>query len=392
MNIASVFLKKGKEGPILHGSPWVYSGSVEKIEDYKEPGQMCDIFSYKNKFVARGYVNTKSQITCRVLAHRAIELDRNFLKEKIETAFNLRKQFVIPFTNAYRLIHSEGDFLPGLIVDVYNKGIVCQFLTAGMESFKQDVVSILRELFKPDFIYEKSDTSAMAKEGLKSIRQNLYGDVKSEIMIQEYGHTFSINPQSGQKTGFFLDQRDSRYLLGEISRNKRVCDCFSYTGGFSVYAGAGGAKSIVSVDESVHVFSIAEKNISLNNINTARFIQKDVFRFLRETDSQYDIIVLDPPPFARSKSSVKEALTGYKELNIQAIKKLSPGGILFSFSCSQAISTELFQQILFNSAIEARKEIQILRRIGQPVDHPVNIYHREGEYLKGFILKVIGGM
>lgn len=352
---------------------------------------MCDILSSKGEFLARGYANPKSQITCRVLSREMIPIDANFFRERIRKAYKCRKRFIPQATNAFRLINSEGDFLPGLIVDVYGKGVCCQFLTAGMERWKRDIVSILAEELRPDYIYERSDTPSRAEEGLEPSKGLLMGTLDSPTEILENGHHFWVDLEGGQKTGFFLDQRENRRLVESLSKSKRVCDCFCYTGAFSIYAASGGARSVTCVDSSSKALEMVEENFVLNDFEDfpKELICVDVFEFLRSDKSEYDLIVLDPPAFAKDRASVKGAAKGYKDINLLALNRLTANGILVTFSCSHHISPALFQQILFAAAVDSGRRVQIIKRLGHPYDHPINIFHQEGEYLKGFVLRVV---
>jgi len=389
--LARVILKKGREKPILRGHPWVFSGAVQSIEDLSEEGQLCDILSSKGEFLARGYANPRSQITCRLLSREKVPIDASFFRERIRKAHDHRKRFIPPDTNAFRLINSEGDFLPGLIVDVYGKGVCCQFLTAGMERWKREIVSILADELRPDYVYERSDTPSRAEEGLEPSKGLLMGTLDSPTEILENGHRFWVDVEGGQKTGFFLDQRENRGLVKALSKGRRVCDCFCYTGAFSIYAASGGARSVTCVDSSSKALGMAEENFVLNDLEAfpRELICVDVFEFLRSDKSEYDLIILDPPAFAKDKASLKGAARGYKDINLLALKRLTANGILVTFSCSHHISPILFQQILFAAAVDSGRRVQIIKRLAHPFDHPTNISHREGEYLKGFVLRVV---
>ncbi len=389
--IARIVLKAGREKPILQGHPWIYSGAIDKMENYTLPGQLADVFSSDGQFLARGYVNEYSQITCRILTREKEAIDREFFRERFQKAFHLRQQWISAYTNAYRLINSEGDFLPGLIVDVYRNGLVCQFLTAGMERQKEVILQLLIEMFEPEFIFERSDTGPRQEEGLQQVKRLLYGKLPKELIITEYGVHFKVDILQGQKTGFYLDQRENRLLVREFSQGKKVLDCFSYSGGFSLFAAKGGAASITAVDSSLRAIELLQENFELNEFPRLpkRFERADVFDFLREDTEEYDLIVLDPPSFARSQKAVKKAARGYKDINMLAFRRLRPGGFLFTFSCSHFIDPKLFQQIVFAAAADVGRPVQILRRLGHGIDHPISIYHPEGEYLKGLLIHVV---
>jgi 23S rRNA (cytosine1962-C5)-methyltransferase len=387
---AKIFLKRGKERPILRGHPWVFSGAVESIEGYENPGDLCDVHAHDGSFLARGYANRRSQITCRILTREDVPIDRGLFGERIERALKYRRDRLPPETDAYRLVNAEGDLLPGLTVDVYGKGLVCQFQAAGMERWKEQIVSLLMDLLRPDFIFERSDLIARQEEGLKPASGLLSGRLDGPVEIREHGHRFLADVSAGQKTGFYLDQRENRRLFASLAAGKRVCDCFCYTGGFSVYGATAGAAAITAVDSSRAALDLARKHLSLNVPGQASsdLICQDVFTYLRELPGPFDLMVVDPPPFARRASDRPQASRGYKDVNLWALKNLSPGGHLLTFSCSRAIDWKLFGQIIFAAAVDAGREVQIVARLGMPPDHPVSIFHPQGEYLKGLALHV----
>jgi len=389
-SLPKVILKPQKEKPVLAQHPWIFSGAIKNVEGSFDTGDLVSVYNHAGQFLAKGYINPDSQIRVRLLTFRDEEINADFFRKKIETALLLRKEWVPAETNAFRLIHSEGDFIPGLIVDQYADFLVVQFLTAGIEQLKDPIVQVLADVVKPKGIFEKDDSDARAFEGLPERLALLYGDAPPEfIAIQENGMKFSVNVHAGQKTGFFLDQRESRKRVMEHSKGKRVLNCFAYTGGFSVYAAKGGAKEVVSVEISKDALSVCEKNMKLNGFDGPNFQYhtEDVFDFLRKPQEPYDLIILDPPAFAPNRNAVMQASRGYKDINMNALKLLKPGGLLFTYSCSHHIDPVLFQQILFGAAKDAGVRVQILEKISNPPDHPVSIYHPEGEYLKGVILR-----
>ncbi|MBI4972152.1 MAG: class I SAM-dependent rRNA methyltransferase [Candidatus Omnitrophica bacterium] len=389
--IPKVILKPQKEKPVLARHPWVFSGAIKTIDGSFDKGDIVTVHDYRGHFLAKGYINSESQITVRLLSfEEGEEFDTAFFRRKIENAIELRKEWVNRETNAFRLIHSEGDFLPGLIVDQYADFLVVQFLTAGMERLKVQIVEALAGVLKPKGIFEKDDSDARAFEKLPERLALLLGDAPPEfIAVLENGFKFSVNVHSGQKTGFFLDQRENRLRVMEHSKGKRVLNCFAYTGGFSVFAAGGDAREVVSVEISRDALKTAEHNMKSNGFEGARYqyVLEDVFNFLRKKQEPFDVIILDPPAFAPNRSSVPQATRGYKDINLYALKMLKPGGLLFTYSCSQHIDFVLFQQILFGAAKDAACRVQILEKSSNPPDHPVSIYHPEGEYLKGFILR-----
>jgi len=384
-----IILKRDKEKPVLGRHPWIFSGAIENVEGKFSKGDVVLIYSHRGDFLAKGYFNPESQISVRILSFCDEEISLDFFKRRIEEAYAIRKGWVPPETDAYRLIHSEGDFLPGLIVDRYADFLVVQFLTAGMEQLKDYIVEALDSTMHPKGIFEKDDSDVRAFEGLPERLALLRGEAPPEsIRVQEYGNKFLVDVHGGQKTGFYLDQRENRRRVMFHSANRRVLNCFGYTGAFSVYAAKGGANEIVTVESSQQALRLAEKNMTLNGFDSPRYqyITEDVFKFLRKEEKPFDLIILDPPAFAPTKASVMQATRGYKDINRLALKLLAPSGLLFTYSCSHHIDSVLFQQVLFAAAKDAGVNARILEKSSNPFDHPVNIYHPEGEYLKGFVL------
>jgi len=387
-----VILKRGKEKPILRGHPWVFSGAVAKVEGEVSPGDDGEVYSIDGQFLGIGHLNPRSQIILRLLTQKKEELKIDFFRERLSRAAFLRKIWLKGKTNAYRMVNGEGDFLPGLIVDCYGKIFVLQCLTAGMERLKGLLTDLLVNDFLPQSIYERSDAATRKEEGLSEATGLLYGnEVPDRIEIEEYGCRFRVNVKRGQKTGFYLDQRENRFALKELSHGKKILDCFSYTGAFSVYAGLGGAKEVTLIDSSEEALDMAEEQFDINHLPKLprRLIHGDAFKVMRGLDDECDIVILDPPPFAKKKGHLPRASRGYKDLNLQAFRLLKQGGLLFTFSCSHHMSWDLFQKIVFAAAVDAGKRVQLLGRRGHPVDHPINLYHPEGEYLKGLICRVL---
>jgi len=315
----------------------------------------------------------------------------SFFQERISRASRWRENFLKGKTNAYRIVNGEGDFLPGLIVDRYGETLVLQSLTAGIERIKGTLVELLSKELKPHSIYERSDVSARREEGLPEVTGFLFGkEVSDRIEIEEYGCHFQVDVKGGQKTGFYVDQRENRSDLKTLSQGKKILDVFCYTGAFSIYAGLGGAEEITLVDSSEEALKRAEEHFHLNQLGQIprRSIRGDAFEILRSLDPGYDLVILDPPPFAKRKGHVPGASKGYKDLNLQAFRLLKRGGLLFTFSCSHHVTWDLFQKIVFSAGVDAGKEVQVLARRGQPMDHPINLSHPEGEYLKGFVCRV----
>jgi 23S rRNA (cytosine1962-C5)-methyltransferase len=389
---ARIYLKPGREIPVLRGHPWIFSGAIERTDGAPDTAAIADIFDSREHWLARGVLNPASQIRVRVLTWRDEPLDDGFFARRIARALALRKRSVARATTAYRLINGEGDFLPGLIVDRYGDFLICQFLTAGSELFKQTVIARLAELPDVNGLYEKSDGKVRQEEGLAASVGVLAGTEPPEIIeIQENGYRFRVDVKRGQKTGFFLDQRENRLFLSALARDAAVLNCFCYTGAFSIYALAGGARSVVSLDSSRPALELAEQNLSLNHFaeNNAELVKGDAFSYLKECRAKFDVIVLDPPSLAHRRADVDAAAGGYKFLNLHALKHLNSGGFLLTFSCSQHVSAELFQKVVFGAAADTGRRFNIVKKLGPAVDHPFSLHHPEGEYLKGLAVHVL---
>jgi 23S rRNA (cytosine1962-C5)-methyltransferase len=387
-----IILKKGKEMPLLRGHPWVFSGAVAKIEGEVSPGDLGEIYSEDGQYLGAGHLNPASQIILRLLTRKKEPVDIPFFRERISRAARLRETFLKGKTNAHRIVNGEGDFLPGLIVDRYGETLVLQSLTAGVERLKGSLVDLLVSEMKPRSIYERSDVATRRQEDLPEVTGLLFGkEVSNRIEIQEYGFHFQVDVRGGQKTGFYLDQRENRSDLKNLSQGSKVLDCFSYTGAFSIYAGSGGAEELTLLDSSEEALKRAEEHFHLNALERIphRFIRGDAFEVLRSLEPDYDIVILDPPPFAKRKGNLSGASRGYKDINLQALRLLKRGGFLFTFCCSHHVSWDLFQKIIFSAAVDGGREVQLLVRKGHPADHPVNLCHLEGEYLKGFLCRVL---
>jgi 23S rRNA (cytosine1962-C5)-methyltransferase len=386
-----IYLKNGREAPILRGHPWIFSGAIEKVEGDHEDIGVADIFDAQRHWIARGLFNVNSQIRVRLVTWKDEPIDRKFFLRRFSQALSLREEHFSATTNAYRLINGEGDFLPGLIVDRYNDFLVCQFFTAGMEMFKGDIVGALGDLINVRGIYNRSEGKMRDEEGLEPAVGGLAGETPPDtISIVENGKKFLVDVKGGQKTGFFLDQRDNRAFLSTLAPGQRMLNCFSYSGAFSVYGFSGGAKSIVTLDSSRPALELAEQNLALNGFETAEgeLLKADAFTYLKEFDSNFDLIVLDPPSLAHRRSDVSAATGAYKFLNLHALRHLNPGGVLLTFSCSQHLTADLFQKVVFGAAVDAGRKVTILKKLGHSIDHPVSLHHPEGDYLKGLALRV----
>lgn len=391
-----VKLKKGRDKSVLRKHPWIFSGAINSLEDVTINGQTVEVFSFDGKFLGYGSYSLQSQIAVRLYSFDKNELvDRDFFIKRISDAVSLRNNLINKeTTNAYRIINSESDSLPGLIVDKYNQTLVCQFLSAGAEFWKKDITEILIQQLNPTTIFERSDSDVRLKEGLQQSKGVLWGQEPDGLIeIVENGKKFFVDIRNGHKTGFYIDQRDNREILTEYCNGKNVLNCFSYSGGFSVYAIKSGATKVTNIDSSKEALDLAEKNFSLNKIESNRYenINDDVFtvlRTFRDSRKEFDVIVLDPPKFAESFSQVEKASRGYKDINLLALKLLKKDGLLFTFSCSGHISFELFTKIVSDAALDSGKTIQIIRYLHQSKDHPIITNFPESLYLKGLICSV----
>ena len=389
----SVTLKKSADSFIKRKHPWIFSGAIEKVEGNPSNGQTVKIFTSNKTIVGSGSFSPSSQIRVRVWSFNPEEkIDSDFFRKKILAASETRKQFIdTSQTSAYRIINAESDGLPGLIVDRYSDFLVCQFLSSGTEFSKEIIIAILDEIFNPAGIYERSDVEVRTKEALQPAKGLLKGNPQNDLIeVDENGFKFLVDIKEGHKTGFYLDQRDNRKLVSEFSNGKNVLNCFSYTGGFSVYALASGAEKVTQVEASSSAIELSVKNLELNNLDSSSVenINGDVFevlRKLRDERKTFDVIILDPPKFTESASQIQKASRGYKDINLLAFKLLNPSGILFTFSCSGHISPELFQKIVAGAALDSGREVKIIKQISQSSDHPVSLNFPEGLYLKGLV-------
>lgn len=392
MEYKRVFLKKGKEESLKRFHPWVFSGAIAKMDNGVEEGDIVAVYSYSGEFIAMGHFQIGS-ITVRVLDFAQRDIDADFFFDRLQKAFDLRKSIglIRPDNNAFRLVHGEGDFLPGLVVDVYDRTAVVQAHSPGMH-FARNIIAeallrIADGLIKN--VYYKSETTLPYKAQLDPQNDYIVGGFDTNVAV-ENGLKFHVDWLKGQKTGFFVDQRDNRSLLEHYANGRSVLNMFCYTGGFSFYAMRGNAKLVHSVDSSAKAIQLTNENVELNFPGDPRHqaFAEDAFKFLNNMDDKYDLIILDPPAFAKHKSALKNALIGYRKLNAKAFEKIRPGGILFTFSCSQAVSKEQFRLAVFSAAAMSGRRVRILHQLTQPSDHPINIYHPEGEYLKGLVLYV----
>ena len=384
-------LKPGREVSLQKGHPWIFSGALDAVEGNPASGDIVLAATRAGEPLALGFFNPESDIAFRLLTRRTGTLaDDRFWRGRIAAAAALRQRLIPADTTAWRLINAEGDGIPGLIVDRYGAFLVISIETAGAEKHRGMILDALRREVHPEGIYERSEGRARRREGLPDRTATAFGAAPPEtIEIRENGLAFAVDIRTGQKTGFFLDQRDIRDRISRISRNAAVLNCFSYTGGFSVYCAYGGAKRVVSVDASGPANVLARSNLERNRFSAQDHpvVQADAFSFLRETAERFDLVILDPPPFAKSRKDTAQAARGYKDINLQAVRRLSEGGLLATFSCSNHLDEILFEKIVIAAARDAGREMQLVARLGPGPDHPVNLAHPEGRYLKGLLLR-----
>ncbi len=393
MNYKSVFLKKGKEDSLLRFHPWIFSGAIQSADDGIHEGDIVKVFTVNGDFIAIGHYQLGS-IAVRVLTFEDSTIDLNFWKSRLLSAFMMRKSIGIadnPHNDTYRLVHGEGDNLPGLIIDCYGKTAVMQAHSVGFHVCRNEIAQALVEVLEGriDNVYYKSETTLPFKADLRKENGFIYGGTDDNV-ARENGLSFHVDWLKGQKTGFFVDQRENRQLLESYAKDRSVLNMFCYTGGFSVYAMRGGAKLVHSVDSSAKAVDLTNRNISLNFKDDVRHkaFCDDAFKFLDRHEDKYDLIILDPPAFAKHRSALRNALKGYTRLNVKGLEKIKSGGILFTFSCSQVVTKDQFRQAVFTAAAQSKRKVRILQQLHQPSDHPINIYHPEGEYLKGLVLYV----
>ena len=393
MKHCKVFLKPKKEESLLRFHPWVFSGAIQSFEGQPEEGDLVEVYGAHNRYLGIGHFQIGS-IAVRILSFQQQEIDQAFWENRIRIAYELRKTLRLTASahnNTYRLVHGEGDNLPGLVIDMYAHTAVMQAHAVGMHRARHQIAEALKQILGDTLqnIYYKSEATLPYKANLGSEDGYLLGGDVEDIAL-ENGLRFCVDWQKGQKTGFFVDQRENRSLLEHYAKGRAVLNMFCYTGGFSFYAMRGGAKVVHSVDSSAKAIALTNKNVSLNFPGDPRHqaFAEDAFKYLEHMGSNYDLIILDPPAFAKHKDVLRNALQGYRKLNAIAFEKIKPGGILFTFSCSQVVNKEHFRLAVFSAAAQSGRSVRILHQLTQPADHPVNIYHPEGEYLKGLVLYV----
>ncbi len=388
-----IFLKPGKERSVFRYHPWIFSGAIERGEGSLQEGDLVKVYSHDQQYLATGHCQIGS-IAVRILTFEEEEINYDFWKKRILAAWQLRQSLGLtqsPSNNVYRLIHGEGDHLPGLVVDYYAGVAVIQFHSVGMYLEKENISRALLEILGDQLtaIYDKSESTLPYKAAIEPQNGYLYGKAEHFIAL-ENGLKFNVDWLEGQKTGFFIDQRENRSLLEKYAKDKSVLNMFCYTGGFSFYAMRGHAKIVHSVDISARAIELTKQNVELNFPGDPRHeaFAEEAFKFLENAYHKYDLIILDPPAFAKHQNILNNAIQGYKKLNRKGIEIIKPGGIIFTFSCSQVMTKDLFRQTIFTAAANTGRKVRILHQLTQPADHPVNIYHPEGEYLKGLVLQV----
>ena len=393
-----IFLRRGKEESLLRRHPWIFSGAIGRVEcpsDTIAEGEIVDVHTAAGDFIARGHYQIGS-IAVRVLTFAQEPIDAAWWRARIRSACEVRRTLGLignAATTCYRLVHGEGDSLPGLVIDIYGTTAVVQCHSVGMYRSRMQIAEALREVYGERLaaVYDKSSQTVPYKAGLNAVDGYLMGKVATPTQeVSENGHRFLVNWEEGQKTGFFLDQRCNRELVERYAAGRTVLNTFCYTGGFSVYAAAGGAKEVCSVDASERAVQLADENMRLNFGDSFPHttLACDAVEYLKQIGDRNDLIILDPPAFAKHHKVLGNAMQGYKRLNARALSQIRPGGILFTFSCSQAVTKELFRTTVFSAAAIAGRNVRILHQLAQPADHPINIYHPEGEYLKGLVLYV----
>ena len=387
--MAGIYLKRGEEKDIQSGHLWIFDNEVEKISGGFEPGDIVDIFTFAGIFIGRGYINPKSRILVRFLTDKREDINREFLAKKIQAAFAYRKK--LGLDSAYRAVFAEADYLPALIIDKYGDCFVLQTLALGMDRRKDDIVDILKQLASPRCIYERNDVPLREKEGLAQQKGVLYGEAPGIVTIRENGIKMLVDIENGQKTGYFLDQRENRAAIAPFCRDADVLDCFCHTGGFAVHAAHYGAKSVEAVDISPLALQYVRENAALNCFDTIQSKQANVFDLLNDYERdgrRFDTIILDPPAFCKNKAALPGAYRGYKEINLRAMKLVNPGGFLITCSCSHYMTPELFRKMLQEAASDVRRSVRIVEIRYQAKDHPVAVTADESLYLKCMILQI----
>jgi len=389
---ANVILRKDGQHRIENGHPWVFQSEIDYIKGKFEPGDIVDVYNWRKMFLGRGYINPKSQIIVRILSNEQENIDRDFFKKRIQAAWEYRKKFISE-PDYCRLVNGEGDFIPALTVDKFGKYMVIQTLSLGIDVHKDTIVSVLEELFQPEGIYERNDVSVRRLEGLEQQKGFLKGNFPTTIQVMENGIPFYADIENGQKTGFFYDQRENRQFLKQVAKDAEVLDCFCHTGSFTVHAALYGAKKVTAIDISADAIEMAKKNAELNDVlDICDFQVTNAFDYLRtnsDEGKQFDVVILDPPAFTKSRKALEGAARGYKEINLRGIKMVRPGGFLLTCSCSYHMDRELFKLIIVDAARDAKRVIRMVEYRTQAKDHPILPASEETEYLKFMMLQVM---
>lgn len=384
-----IYLNKNEEERIIKGHPWIFSNEIFKFEGNIVSGEVCEVYTYNNNFVGLGFLNTNSKIIVRMLTTNQEEINEEFFYQRILNAWKMRQN--LQLENNCRVVYSEADYMPGLIIDKYADTLVIQVLSLGMDKHKDWIVNSLVKIFNPKCIYERSDVPVRHKEGLEEFKGVLYGEFSPKVEIEENGIKLIVDIENGQKTGYFLDQKMNRKSLEQYVNGKTVLDCFSHTGGFALHASKYGAKEIVAVDISEKACHDITNNANLNDFNNIQVVCDDVFNYLRkeQNNQKFDVIVLDPPAFTKSKDTIKKAYKGYKEINLQALKMIKSGGILLTFSCSMNMTKELFLEMIKDATLDSKRKVRLLDFRFQSIDHPMLLSEEESIYLKCAVLYVL---
>ena len=388
--MAKITLRKTRETRVRGGHPWIYASEIERVEGEFENGDIVDVADFRGKFIGRGFYNPQSQISLRILTRNDEPCDRDFFAKRISDAWEYRKLWCDP--NSCRLIYSESDFLPGLVVDKFGDVLVMQSLSLGIDRIKDMLCDLLMEIVKPMGIWERSDVPVRRLEGMQQTTGLLRGEVPDLVDMVENGIHFQVDVKNGQKTGFFLDQKENRAALAPICKDAKVLGCFCHNGSFSLHAAKFGAKSVLGVDISEEALEVARENARMNNLTNVTFEAHNCFDHLRElTDAneQFDVVILDPPAFTKNKAALESALRGYKEINLRGLKLVRPGGFLVTCSCSQHVLTDAFQDMVNQAARDAKKRIRLVEYRTQAKDHPILPQSIETKYLKCMILQVM---
>jgi len=388
--MAKAYLAKNRETRVEYGHPWIFKSDIERIAGSCEPGDVVDVYSHKNRFLGRGYYNPASQITIRLLTRLEEDINRDFLYNRILRAWEYRLRVADP--QSCRVVFAESDFLPALIVDKFSDILVVQTLALGIDRWKQDIIEILNDIIKPRGIFERNDVPVRELEGLSQQKGFLSSPFDTRVEMMENGVKFLVDVENGQKTGFFLDQKENRAALAPLVRDGRVLDCFSHTGSFALHAAHYGAREVTGVDISAHAVACATENARLNGLESAAsFVEANVFDLLRSLSDQkerYDVVILDPPAFTKTKSALEGAIRGYKEINLRAMKVIREGGFLVTCSCSQHVDNGMFMDIVYNAAHDAKRTLRLLEFRSQAKDHPILLSAAETQYIKCVILQV----